>query len=749
MSQLLGENAMSEVLGPVKSVPTTAPNDTFIEVQHTLTDGVLLYRPEDNAFIALYPDEWRECEAEAHANKTAIEELQEANRAVTEKSLLLQHLLQQPNSAKAEIAQAQKDLDAALDTLAQKSDAAKKRVEAITNQKTDPKKLVELLPLTMKRMGAKHTPIHISADKLRNALVDKRVYLVEGSTERKKQPAEKLFNGTTLNANEVRRRISNQVQDKAKFDKKWKLAPKDADQFSGILTDWAKVMGVSATAFLERGQQELIDGLIGPDKRDPNNPYRMVDLKPEAQFLRWSAGAGAEANFMPFQGSLYDARDKNWAQRFKRVAKSAQFGIKANAEASFAVGEAKVETILYLPHAAGWHLDTNVIGQPLDFGYFRFRGDLTLYALAGASVALEAGASLMVTGDKQGLKGTPKQGLRGTLKNQKGTEAKVGAKGEAKIFAGLKEGVILGGALQWLNPEGFIDPKAPKKADASKAIAAYTDVASVTGDASLIQGLAATLGFECDYRDGYFVIAAKAGACLGLGGSASLAAKVNAAQIGQFFMCITHQLKQADYKKIADSIRKTAFTTFNQVLYLNVALGRSLESFVGSYSDRIDETYRRASQSVKNNGEMFIKKIEEEMKKGWGWYSYMPPESRGALISSIISAANQPQNSNNIDLRKMAAFAINELMATTQSIRQLENTLDRVTIAMGEEPGRNNGVQMINSIVGGTSFSNCIDRCEAQLAQAAPLLGRPFLRNDEPEFRLAQFPLHHPGYNMA
>jgi hypothetical protein len=127
----------------------------------------------------------------------------------------------------------------------------------------------------------------------------------------------------------------------------------------------------------------------------------------------------------------------------------------------------------------------------------------------------------------------------------------------------------------------------------------------------------------------------------------------------------------------------------------------------------------------------------------------MPPESRGALISSIINAVNQPQNSNNNDLRKVAAFSINELMATTQSIGQLENILDRVTVAMGEEAGRNNGVQLINSVVGGTIFADCVGRCEAQLAQATPLLGRPFLRNDEPEFRLAQFPLHHPDYNVA
>lgn len=733
---------MSEILTPVKSAPTTTPNNTYVEVSHTLTDGVLLYRPEDNSFIALYPDEWLLCRADGHENKTAIEELQEANRDVTEKSLLLQHFLEQPNSARSDIAQAKRDLDVALNTLTKKSEAAKKRVEAITSQKTDPNKLIELLPLTLKRMGGKeHTPIYVSAQRLQGALADRRVYLVEGPAERKKQPKEKLFNGTALNTNEVRKRISDQVQDKAKFEKKWKLAPKDAEQFSGIFFDWARVMGTTVTAFLEREQQEIIDGIVGADQHDPNNPYRKIDLKPEAQFMRWAAGAGATATFTPFQGNLYDGRDRNWRQRFKRAAKSAQFGIKANAEASFAVGEAKVETILYLPHAAGWHLDASLVGGPFDLGYFRFRGDLTLYALAGASVAIEAGATLMFTGDKQGLRGTPQ--------GQLGAKAKLGAKGEVKVFAGLKEGVDLAGALQWLNPEGLIDLKAPKKPDAGKAIAAYTDVASVSNGAALIQGLAATWGFECDYRDGNFVVAAKAGACLGLGGAGSVGGKVGAAQINQFFMCIAHQLKQANYKKMSGLMKNRAFYTLNQIFYLVASGHRTLASLAGIEADAIEKKYKEVVGSIRQDGAQAIKRIAEQLKSGWGWYSYMPPESRGALLKSIVDACNHSRDSITNDLRELAAFAINELVATTQSVGHLENTLDRITIALGEEPGRNQGLQMISSVVAETMFANCINRCEMELGTAEPLMGRPFLRNDEASFQLAQFPLHHPGYRVA
>lgn len=734
---------MSVIYTEVKSTPTTAPSNTYVEVPHTLKDGVLLYRPDANAFIALYPDEWLLCRNEGHENKTAIEELQEANRDVTEKSLLLQHLLQQPNSAKADIVQAKKALDEALDALSKKSDAAKKRVEAITSQNTDPKKLVELVALTMMRLeGSRtYTPIYVSEQRLQAATADRRVYVVEGSAERQKHPKEKLFNGTKLDTDQLRKRISDQVQDKAKFEKKWKFAPKDADQYAGILTDWAKVMGPTFTEFLERKQQEVIDGVFSSDKHDPKNPYRMIDLKPEAQFMRWSAGAGGAATFMPFQGSLYDARDTNWGQRFKRAAKTAQFGVKANGEASFAVAEGKVETILYLPHAAGWHLDATMIGQPFDFGYFRLRGDLILYALAGASIALEVSAALMVTADKQGITGVPQ--------NKVSAKANVGAKGELKLFAGAKEGIDLAGALQWLNPEGFIAPKTPKKADASKAIAAYADVATVSAGVGLIEGLAATFGFECDYRDGNFVIAAKASACLGLGGSGSVACKVGTAQITQFFMCIAHQLKQADYKKMSGLMDGTTFGTFNQILYIMATTNRTLESFVGTLGKTIENKYKEVSGAMHRNGEQIIKQIEQQLRSGWGWYAYMPPESRGAMIASNVGAMSQPQNIDNNELRKFAAFSINELMATTQSTGHLNNTLDRITLAMGEESDRYQSVKSINSVLARTAFENCIDRCEMQLAKASPLVGRPFLRNDEPEFYLAQFPLHHPGYMVA
>jgi hypothetical protein len=228
-----------------------------------------------------------------------------------------------------------------------------------------------------------------------------------------------------------------------------------------------------------------------------------------------------------------------------------------------------------------------------------------------------------------------------------------------------------------------------------------------------------------------------------LGGSGCVGAKVGKDQIAQFVMCIAHQLKQSDYKKIPQLIAEAEFYVLNQMMYLVVAGGRSLESFIGNYPTEIRRKYNELSSSAKQFGGKFVKDMENKLKSGWGWHSYLPPESRGAMIKSIIEAANDKPTD---DLRKSAAFSINELLSTTQSSRHLNKTLERITLSMGNQSDFNTGVQLINAITSGTSFENCVIGCESRLAEANPLMGRPFLRNDENEIRIAELPLHHPGY---
>jgi hypothetical protein len=303
--------------------------------------------------------------------------------------------------------------------------------------------------------------------------------------------------------------------------------------------------------------------------------------------------------------------------------------------------------------------------------------------------------------------------------------------------------------VQWLNPEGFVDMKSPKKVDPNKAIAEYVDVASVNCGVSLIQGMAATLGFECAYRRGKFAIAAKAGLCLGMGGSGNVAGEVGLEQIGQFFMCIAHQLKQAGYKKMTALMQEDAFDIYNKIFYMVVTAGKNFEDFVGVQADQILINYTNSVRAVREKKENFIMQLYKKMMPGWGAYVYLPPEGRSVIIANIAEVIIEPQSSNNVDLRRHAAFVVNELLSTTQSLGHFHNTLDRINLAMGTETGRHHGIQLINSMLEDTVFANCINRCETELAMAAPLQGRPFLRNDMPEFYLGKFPLHHPAYLLA
>jgi len=728
-----------DVAQPAKTTKTTTPKSTFVDAPYTTDDGYLLYRPDENAFIALYPDEFFAIRKEGEDNNMAIHELQEANQSVTESSLKLAELLRNPTPVKADLKKAQDELDQALATLSIKSEAAKTRIEKIANLKADQKKLVELLPLTPAR-DARHKTFYVPAEKLKSAMADKRVYLVEGKAEREKGPKEKLFNGITPNANEIKRRMLGQVADKAKFEKKWKLKPKDGEEYAGqFFSSWSKAMGAEMKDFLERSQDEVVKGVFGKVNPDKNDPHRMIDLKSEAQLMRWAAGAGLEANVQGFQGNFFDKRDKDWKSRFKRGSKAAQFNVKANAEASMALGEAKVQTIAYYPHYAGWHLTPAGAGIALDLGHFRARGEMSLYAVAGASIALEASAGLLLTASKQGLRGVPK--------NAKAAKAKASADAKVEIFAGLKEGIDLAGALQWLNPEGFIDEKSPKRKDPTKTWGEYADVASIGAGVAGIEGLAASLGFEVGYRNGNFVIAAKADACLGLGGSGNVSCKVGAASIGQFFMCVAHQLKQADYSKLEALMDQQIFNAYNQVLYM-VQVGEAhIKDFVDSTifgtAQRIGDAYEDAVSAVRAKGERFIRDVEKQMRQKWGWFAYMPPEARGAMIASIMDVVNQPQFAGNLELRQMAAFSVNELLATGQTESHLENTLDRVTVAIGQEGDRNANLARIDALLAHSSFAGGLRRAELQVAKASPMIQRPFMRNDEIDFIVAQMPFPH------
>ncbi len=716
---------------PHATAPTTPPLSTYVDVHHTLGTGMLLYVPETNGLIALWPEEWLEIRKEADHHNELIEKLQEANREVTEAAIKLREA--QKTGSKSDIDAAEQVLQQKISDQRKASKATRTAIKPLTDLKTgDPLKMVELLPLTQKKIQNKRsiTPIYVKSDKIKKALSDKRIYLIDGPAEKK--ATKKLITDGKLDTAAVKERILNQVQDKAAFKKKWKLAPEGEEEYAGILSEWARTMNGDIKTFIEREKNAL-------EKKfniDPNDPRRNIDLEAEAQLMRWSSGAGLEINFKPFTGNLSDKRDKNWPDRLQRGLKSGETGIKANGHASFAVAEGKVRTLLYFPHFAGWHVTPEVLGNNFDLGYFRFQGDLTLYGTAGASIAIEVDIGITYAAGKQGIKGTPK--------GQGGVKASVGADAEVAVFAGAKAGIDAAGALQWLNPEGLV-AQGPAKVDPRKAIPEFTDIATIGAGVAGMAGAAASAKFKIQHRGGRFVITAKLGVCLGLGGEGQLTFEVGTDTIGDFFKCVAYQLKDADYAKMADEIEKDAYTAFTQILYLHVVTGESLVSFAVMGLERIAGSYQTNLAKINRLGAEALQRIKNQLK-GWGWVHYMPPEAKGILLAHVQEISGRPEFNSKPGYREDAAWVIFKIMASHQTPREKYETLQHMTFNIGDKVNVAQSTASLNSVVAGTSYASCLRETDTRLASASPIRGRPFLSNDESNFVMANLGLDHPMY---
>lgn len=469
---------------------------------------------------------------------------------------------------------------------------------------------------------------------------------------------------------------------------------------------------------------------------DPNNPQRNIDLEAEAQLMRWSAGAGLEMNFKPFMGNLFDKRDRTMGDRLLRGLKSGGSGIKANAHADFAVAEGKVRTLLYYPHFAGWHVSPEVLGNNFDFGYFRFQGDFILYGTVGASIAIEVDVGVTYTADKQGLKGTPK--------NEGGAKARVGAAGELDVFAGAKAGVDVNGALQWLNPEGLVK-QPPAKVDPQKAIPEFTDVAAIKAGVAGIAGVSIKGAFKIQHRDGKFVITAKLGACLGLGGEGMLTFEVGTETIADFFKCVAYQLKDADYVKMMEEIEEDAYKAFTRILYLHVAAGENLLNFATTPIPAIARTFNNKLAEIRRLGVKALPQFINRLKP-WGWVNYMPPEAKGIILAHIKEISSRPEFRTQATYQHDAAWIVAEIMATHQTPREKYETLQHMTFNIGEKVDVAQSTASLNSVVAGTMYASCLSDTDTRLASASPIRGRPFMRNDESNFVMARLALDHPLY---
>ncbi|TFW28822.1 hypothetical protein [Duganella callida] len=728
---------------PHASGVTNVPAGTFIDAQVHPGEGELVYWPEQNAFLALYPFEFRELHVQADEHSKKIAALQAANQKVSEAALVLREA-QKANVA-ADMKKAEDALNQALNEMQQASDDVKKKLEPL--DKLDAKggnKMIELVSLRTPRYKSKDkgVPIYVTSDKIKKVLADKRLYLVSG--EKAKREKDKVFKGGKLNTEEIKHRIAEKAQSK-NFKKEWKLKPDDADAYTGVLTEWARTMNGDIAKFIERETDDLQKKF----NHNPKDEHRNIDLSAEAQLMRYTGGAGLAVNFKPFQGNLFDKRDRNWPSRLKRGLKSAEFGLKANANAAFAVAEGRIHTEVYWPHYAGYHATAPLAGETVEFGYWRLYGEIILSGSVGASVAVELGVEVSVTGGKQGIRGIPAKN-----KNKSGAKARVGADGEIDAFAGARAGLDAKGALQWLNPEGAESNGKPLKVKPGKAIAEYKDMAKVDAGVAGTAGAGIRGAFAIKHENGKFVIYAKLGACLGLGGEGSIKFEAGTDTIGEFFKCVAYHLKRIDYHKLGDAISQEAYTAYCQVKYIIISTGKDIKEYANKQIDRLEAEFDNVMNEINDAIESgsskaleFLHRVRTELDKTTGsWLSYAPPEVLGQLGRQIAAVSM----SSNPALRDQAPALMASLLSAPQTINHLDTVAERMTASLGDKQDKSAGYAMIAACLENTPYAGDLQDAQVRLANVTtPMLSQPFIWNSEPEFVYATMGVENAMYAMA
>lgn len=371
----------------------------------------------------------------------------------------------------------------------------------------------------------------------------------------------------------------------------------DEHAIQGVLTAWATEWNKDLSFDWAKSQ---------PDAALSNN----VDLTAQAQLMRYLAGVGLATE---------------WDR------KKGKCNLKASARAEFAVAEAKAAAAAYFPDKVGWIWSLNGDdGKSYPLGAIRFKAELSLVGMVGASIVAEAGLAIDYKDEKRkdvfGVKGAPIEEKKGgdnprELKlNGKAIDPSIGA--EIEAFAGAKAEAKFNGALQWLNPENMLKD--------------YSDFAKVGPSIAGLAGIGAGGMLELTYVGGKFRFKAMASVCLGVGAKGKLELEVDALLIGEFMKWFFYQLYHANFNQLT-FVKEEAFQVITRMQVMlvdgSVAGYRSLEDFIGKGQEAIERDFVTLLSELEREERRV--QLMQRILSSSDILKYATPEAKGAMLYQL------------------------------------------------------------------------------------------------------------------
>lgn len=272
-----------------------------------------------------------------------------------------------------------------------------------------------------------------------------------------------------------------------------------------------------------------------------------MDISAAAQFMRFTANAGAQGNFDVDQGT---AR------------------IKGEGETSLTIASGRVDVTLFLPDRLGWSLSfSDLQGRAYDLGMFRVVLKPGLYGHIGASVLIEGQGQIVLKDYQQLLAGLPDGKMPSFFSRREKGAGFINEMGEQEKGLDLSGEVLVGaslesrleGSLQWVKPVG---PATPESSTGLKNVAGqYVSFCKITSSIAGLVGVGAGKKLSCTYVDGKFCFHVAASLCWGTGAKGRLVGYVDADSIVEFGNWLVTQLYWLNFKNFA-VVTRVAFKAY-------------------------------------------------------------------------------------------------------------------------------------------------------------------------------------------
>lgn len=604
---------------PLHEAVSNAKPKSQIEVK-VKSGALLFYRPQTHELVTVPPEFAAAFENECRLMDMLVQDFRlakENHLQAADELLKTQRRADGPGRAVPQdprlLSQAEQNLTQANQALEEKQKALMDNIEPLGELDPTGDKILELIPL---------------------APQGKRSQWSHGKkwTYVRSQKVKSHMRGYALNADE---RSRHQGNAESSILKNGKIDTAKLRTQINNLEATGKIAEIHKDGVLWPELNESIKSSLDAWANGLNQGRSRVELKPEAQLLRYFAGAGLQTEWKPREGKV---------------------ALRGNVRGEFMVAEGKFTAGCYWPDRAGvmWALTGAQSGTQHKIGLMRLAAEMEMFGLAGASAVAELDVEVDYTRLAEG-----KTGMRGRRRTPSKTPRQVDIAKKARdgaavnvggdVFAGVRVGGGVKGKIQWNSPEAK----------------EFTDLALIGPGVALQAGVGIGGQVAITFMGGKFRVLLVASACFGPGARGKLELEVDFAKTLEFCQYLAHALYATGYEFMA-IIADDGFKAWKSYTLWAIQTGEDIGKTIKRLEDGFDDVLKDLLKQFEKE-EARIQLMNRVLSRP-RILDFSPPETKAMILyqltrhswltKTVLVGENQGLSPETLKRRKEAVLVV-------------------------------------------------------------------------------------------